>query len=75
MNTNQDFSPVGTDLLPWLILAVGAALVFGNVLALFRPPPTPQAGRLERAPLVRSVLMIVVGLIGALWALATLVTG
>ncbi len=75
MDSSKNFSPIGTDLLPWLILAVGAALVLGNVLALFRPPPKPQAGGLERAPVARSVAMIVIGSIGALWALATLLTG
>lgn len=75
MKAENDFAPVGTDLLPWLILAVGAALVFGNVLALIRPPDQAKDGSLARAPAARSAVMIVIGLLGALWALATLVSG
>jgi hypothetical protein len=29
---------LGEDFLPWMVLAIGAALVAGNVLALVRPP-------------------------------------
>ena len=68
----QGYSPLGTDLLPWLILALGAAMVFGNVVALVRPPDRSRPGELSRAPLVRSVAMIVVGFVGAVWALASL---
>ena len=71
-----NFKPVGTDLLPWLVLAVGSAMVFGNVVALVRPPPPgAKADDLRRAPLARTVLMIVVGFIGAVWSLASLLSG
>ena len=70
-----DFSPVGTDLLPWLVLAVGAAMVFGNVVALVRPPPTGAKGDLRRAPLGRTIVMIVIGFVGAVWSLASLLNG
>ena len=67
---------LGDDLLAWLVLALGGALFAGNVLALVRPPDQPlEEGALERAPVVRSVLMGLLGLVAAVWALASLVTG
>lgn len=64
---------LGDDLLAWLLLALGAALVFGNGLALVRPPPERRdEDDLPRAPVGRSVLMLVIGLLAAIWALATL---
>lgn len=71
----EDFSPLGTDLLPWLVLALGAAMVFGNVVALVKPPDDARPGELRRAPLARSVAMIAIGFVGAVWALATLLNG
>ena len=65
----------GPDLLRYLVLALGGALVVGNVLALVRPPDRPKAGELDRAPVARSVVMAVVGGVAALWANATIVTG
>lgn len=65
---------LGNDLLPWLVLALGAALVVGNGLALVRPPERRAEGELARAPIARTIVMIVVGLVAAVWALATLVT-
>jgi hypothetical protein len=65
---------LGDDLLAWLVLALGGALFFGNVMAIARPPEKPQPDALERAPLARSLLMAGVGLVGAVWALATLIT-
>ena len=65
---------LGDDLLAWLMLALGGALLVGNVMAIVRPPERPQAeGDLEQAPLVRSMLMAAVGLLGAVWGLATLI--
>ena len=66
---------LGEDLLPLLVLALGAAMAVGNGLALLRPPPTPKEGELARAPATRSVVMIVIGLLAAVWALASLVSG
>ena len=63
------------DLLPLLVLALGAAMVVGNGLALLRPPPAPKEGELERAPAGRSLLMVVVGLVASVWAVASLVAG
>ena len=64
---------LGNDLLAWLILALGGALFAGNVMALVKPPP-PKEGDLAKAPLGRSVLMGVIGLVAAVWALASLVS-
>ena len=63
---------LGEDLLAYLLLALGGALLVGNVLALVRPPADPCEGELRRAPVARSVTMAVVGLIAAAWALASL---
>ncbi len=63
---------LGNDLLAWLMLALGGALALGNGLALVRPPREEREGDLARAPVGRSVLMGSVGLIAALWALASL---
>jgi hypothetical protein len=68
---------LGDDLLPLLVLAIGAAMAFGSGLALVRPPSpgSRDEGELERPPLARSLVMIAVGAIAALWALASLVAG
>jgi hypothetical protein len=67
---------LGDDLLAWLVLALGGALLVGNVAAIVRPPERPQQeGALERAPITRSVVMALVGLVAAVWALASLFAG
>ena len=66
---------LGEDLLPFLVLAIGAAMVVGNGLALVRPPDNREDGDLERAPLSRSLTMMAIGLVAAIWALASLVAG
>ncbi len=66
---------LGKNLLAWLLLALGGALAVGNGLALVRPPGRPakdRKGELERAPAGRSLLMATVGLVAAVWALASL---
>ena len=69
---------LGDDLIVWLVLAMGAALVAGNVAALVRPPQrragTGEGDDLERAPVGRSLVMAGIGLVAALWALVSLVT-
>ncbi len=65
---------LGEDLLAYLVLALGGALAAGNALALVRPPKEGREGDLERPPVGRSVTMLVVGLVAAIWALATLTT-
>jgi hypothetical protein len=67
---------LGDDLLAWLVLALGGALLVGNVAAIVRPPERPlEEGALERAPIARSVVMAAVGLVAAVWALASLLAG
>jgi hypothetical protein len=61
----------GTDLV-LLVLALGAALVVGNSYALVRPPTRTKEGELTRAPFARSMVMIVIGLVATVWAIATL---
>lgn len=64
---------LGEDLLAWLLLAIGGALAVGNVLALVRPQKKPHEGDLERPPLARSVVMIAIGAVAAIWGLASLI--
>lgn len=66
---------LGDDLLAWLLLALGGALVVGYGLALVRPPRESKPGELARAPAGRSLLMIAIGLVAAVWALASLASG
>lgn len=63
---------LGNDLLAWILLALGGALALGNGLALVRPPRDQREGELTRAPLGRSLLMGTIGLMAAVWALASL---
>jgi hypothetical protein len=63
---------LGDDLLPYLVLALGGALLVGNGLALLRPPADPKDGELTRAPVARTAVMMLVGLVATIWALATL---
>ena len=65
---------LGDNTLVYLVLALGAALVVGNVLALVRPPARPNDGELEKAPTARSVIMALVGLVASIWAIASLVS-
>jgi len=66
---------LGDDLLAYLVLALGGALAVGNGLALARPPRQAKPGELTRAPVGRSVTMMVIGLVAAVWALASLTSG
>ena len=66
----------GADFLAWMVLALGAAMAIGNLVALVRPPPARRDdSNLERAPLVRSLIWIGIGAVAAVWALLTLVAG
>lgn len=65
---------LGDNILAWLTLAIGGALVVGNGLALLRPREDVDDTTLERAPLVRSLIQIVIGAVAVIWALATLLT-
>ncbi|MGF1598801.1 MAG: hypothetical protein ACFCVK_18045 [Acidimicrobiales bacterium] len=64
---------LGDNFLAYLTLAIGAALVVGNGLALLKPQPADGDGEPVRAPLGRSLVQIVVGGLAAVWALATIV--
>jgi hypothetical protein len=67
---------LGDDLLAFLALALGGALFAGNLFAVIRPPAEQrEEGNLERAPVGRSLLYAGLGLVVAVWALATLVAG
>jgi hypothetical protein len=65
---------LGKDLLPLLVLALGGALVVGNVLALIRPPAETKDGDLARAPRSRTIAMALVGFVASVWAIGTLVS-
>jgi hypothetical protein len=65
---------LGKDLLPYLVLALGGALAVGNGLALVRPPAKPKAGELTKAPVGRTLVMMAIGLLAAVWAVASLIT-
>jgi hypothetical protein len=67
---------LGEDLLAWLVLALGGALFAGNLFAIVKPPERQrEATDLERAPIARSVVMAIVGLVAAVWALGSLIAG
>lgn len=63
---------LGDNLLPQLVLALGAAMTVGSVLALVRPPSQRGETDLARPPVARSMVMIAIGLMAATWAIATL---
>ncbi len=66
---------LGEDLLAYLVLAIGGAMAVGSILAVVRPPEEVREGDLERAPVGRSIAFAAIGLVGALWALASLLAG
>lgn len=65
---------LGHDLLAWLVLAFGGALLVGNVAALVRPPVEEADGEAPRGVRTRALVYAGIGLIAAIWALATLLT-
>lgn len=65
----------GDDILAQLVLALGAAMATGSALALVKAPRRRDDADLVRPPVARSVVMIGVGLVAALWALASLISG
>ncbi len=67
-------NPLGDNLMAYIVLALGGALLVGNVMAVVRPPTSPKQGELRRAPVARSLVMAAVGLVAAVWALASLLT-
>jgi len=73
----DSFTPfLGDDLIVYLVLALGAALFAGNLAAILRPPATDKRdeGSLDKAPVARSLIMAGIGLVAAIWAVASLLT-
>lgn len=71
---------LGENLLTYLVLALGGAMCVGNVLALVRPPnatkkPKHASDDLDRAPIARTVAMVIIGGFAATWALVSLLSG
>tara|TARA_B100001113_G_scaffold287670_1_gene243351 strand:+ start:718 stop:924 length:207 start_codon:yes stop_codon:yes gene_type:complete len=64
---------LGEDLLGWLLLALGAAMVVGNGLAIIRPPAVKNDTDLKKAPILRSLIYIFLGLVAVIAALGTLI--
>lgn len=65
---------LGDDLIVWLLLALGAALCAGNVMALLRPPEQRRSeGDLEAAPRSRTILYASIGFVVAVAALGALI--
>ena len=67
------------EVLRELLVAVGAALFLGNLLALVRRrAPESVAARgdaLPQAPVARTVLYIVIGFVVMVWGIASLAAG
>jgi hypothetical protein len=64
----------GPEILASLVLALGAAMAVGSLLAVVRPPEARREGDLEQAPVARSLAFAAVGVVAALWALGSLLT-
>lgn len=74
---------LGDNIIVYLVLALGGALAVGNVAALVRPPSNEKKSDtkkddeentdLEKAPVVRSLVMAIIGATAAVWALASLI--
>ena len=64
------------EVLRELLFALGAALFLGNLWALVRrraPAPLAEDGRaLPQPPLARTLTFLVIGLVVAVWGLASL---
>jgi hypothetical protein len=74
MIAEADFFLFDADLLAWLLLAFGAAMVVGNLAALLRPPTPEGEVRAQRPPVGRTLALVVLGAIAAVWALASLLS-
>ena len=63
----------GENILALLVLALGAALAVGNLLALIRPRSSDEVDddELARPPLARSLLMIAIGVLATIWSTAS----
>ena len=68
------------EVLRELLVAMGAALFVGNLMALLRRRRAPVAvsedgHTLPQAPVARTVTYLVIGFVVALWGIASLVAG
>ena len=69
------------EVLRELLVAMGAALFVGNLMALIRrraPAPVHQSEdghALPQAPIARTVTYLVLGFVVAVWGVASLVAG
>jgi hypothetical protein len=51
-------------------------MAVGSMAALVRPPAQPRkSGELSQAPVARTVVFALIGLLAAVWAFASLVAG
>ncbi len=64
----------GEELLVLLVLALGGAMLVGNAMAWFRPRADAKPGELERPPAARTAIMVAIGAVATVWALASLLT-
>jgi hypothetical protein len=74
---------LGDNIIVYLVLALGGALAVGNVAALVRPPSDEKKSNtkkddeentdLAKAPVVRSLIMAIIGATAAVWAIASLI--
>ena len=64
---------LGENLIVYLVLAFGGALAVGNFLALISTKEAPKDRDFERPPLFRSIVMILIGVIAAIWAIISLI--
>lgn len=75
LEKNISMNPLGDNLLPLLVLAIGGAMAAGNLLALIRPPEAPKGDDdLAAAPLTRSLVYIVLGIAASIWAIASIMS-
>lgn len=74
---------LGENLIVYLVLALGGALAVGNIAALVRPPKKREPENtdgdvpstdLPKAPVMRSLVMAVIGATAAVWSIASLVS-
>ena len=64
---------LGENLIVYLVLAFGGALAVGNFLALVSTKEAPKDSDFERPPLFLSIVMILIGVIAAIWAIISLI--
>ncbi|HZQ79455.1 MAG TPA: hypothetical protein VFE55_19150 [Acidimicrobiia bacterium] len=69
------------EVLRELLVALGAALFVGNLMALIRrrapapPPGSEDDHALPQAPIARTVAYLLIGFVIAVWGIASLVAG